>query len=169
MKKFFVSVLGIIFLLFGLSGCGAKSIYNSDYDDIDLKEKISVGINEVAVYKGVNYTVTNVEYSNGDEWYQPSDGNEYVIITIKIENNSDEKISYNTYDWQMINSQGQEDSATFTIIDTDTNLSSGDLIAGGTKEGTIIFEEPKDDASLKLVFYENLLLDDEPNIEIIIK
>ena len=33
---------------------------------------------------------------------------------------------------------------------------SGDLMSGGTKEGTIIFEEPIDDSDLTLNYYANI-------------
>lgn len=133
------------------------------------KQKKEYNKNETVIYKGVKYSVTNVKYSNGSDWDNPADGKEYVIVTIKIENTSDKKISYNVYDWKMRNSQGQEESEAFTTIDNDTNLSSGDLAVGGTKEGTLVFEEPKNDSSLKLLYFYNTLLEDEESFAIIIK
>jgi len=82
--------------------------------------------------------------------------NTFVIITIKIENKSDSKIAYNALDWKMINSQGQEDGETFTTIDSDTNLNSGDLAPGGTKTGTIVFEQAQGESSPN--FYSIVLL-----------
>ena len=166
---FMKRVLSVIICVLSLSflvGCTSDS---SEVTDINGNAKSSFNVNETAVYEDVHYTVTNVEYSNGDEYDNPADGNNYVVVTVKIENKSDEKISYNALDWQMINSDGQEDSETFTTIDSDTNLNSGDLVAGGTKTGTIVFEESKDATSLKLNYYSNVLFDDEGTIEFIIK
>ena len=137
--------------------------------DTNGNKKTSFSINETAVFEDVHYTVTNVEYPNGSEYDTPADGKNYVIVTLKIENKKNEKISYNTYDWKMINSQGQEDDETFTTINNDTGLSSGDLAAGGTKTGTLVYEESKDESSLKLLYYSNSLFDENSTFEIVVK
>lgn len=170
-KKILLAVL-FGFMIFGLTGCFSDT--GSDNNDNKVQDlngnaKTTFNVNETAVHEGVNYTVTNVEYSNGDEWDTPADGKQYVIVTIKIENKSESKISYNVYDWKMLNSQGQEDDEAFSTIDSDTNLSSGDLAVGGTKTGTIVFEEPKDETSLKLQYYSNSLFDENSTFEIVIK
>lgn len=168
MKKFLSFVVSVV-ILFGMTGCISETSNSSGVSDVNGNVKTSFSLNETAVFEDVHYTVTNVEYSNGDEWDKPSDGKNYVIVTLKIENKSDSKISYNTYDWKMINSQGQEDDETFTTINTDTSLNSGDLAAGGTKTGTLVYEELKDESSLKLLYYENALFDENSTFEIVIK
>ena len=164
MKKI-LSGLMLFFVAISLTACSSTI----GVTDINGNEKISFAVNETAVYENVYYTVTNVKYSNGDDWDTPASGNHYVIVTLKIENKSDSKISYNALDWHIINSLGQEDSEAFTTIDTDTNLSSGDLAPNGTKTGTLVFEQPKNDTSLKLLYYSNILFDEESTFEIVIK
>ena len=141
-----------------------ENVQQQPQENIEQKYKIG----STVTYEGVNYTVTKVKYSNGTEWDTPAKGKEYVIVTIQIENKSDEKISYNTYDWKMRNSQGQEEDGAFTTIDNDTNLGSGDLTPNGKKEGTLVFEEPKNDKSLKLLYFGHILSDEE-GFEIILK
>lgn len=167
MKKLLTIALSV-FVLFGLTGCFSDT-ESSKVKDTQGNDKTSFSINETAIYDNVHYTVTNVEYSNGSEWDTPADGKNFVVVTIKIENKSDSKISYNTYDWKMINSQGQEDDEAFTTINNDTGLSSGDLAAGGTKTGTLVYEELKDETSLKLLYYANSLFDENSTFEIVIK
>lgn len=116
--------------------------------------------NEIATYKDVNYSITNVERSNGQQYFEASDGNEYIIITLKIENKSNEKISYNALDWKLADGNGDENSYAIFGNDTDKDLSSGDLNAGGTKIGTIAFEIPKGDKNLTLKYYETFLSDE---------
>lgn len=167
MKK--ISKLFItIFILFGLTGCLSETSNNS-VKDINGNEKTSFNLNETAVYNDVEYIVTNVEYSNGDEWDKPADGKQFVIVTVSIKNNSSEKISYNVYDWKMLNSQGQEDDEIFTTIDNDTNLGSGDLISGGSKTGTVVFEEDKNESSLKLLYFANSFWDENHTFEFVIR
>lgn len=168
MKKFLSFVVSVV-ILFGMTGCISENSNSNGVSDVNGNVKTSFSLNETAVFEDVHYTVTNVEYSNGDEWDKPSDGKNYVIVTLKIENKSDSKISYNGYDWKMINSQGQEDDEAFTTINTDTSLNSGDLAAGGTKTGTLVYEEPKDESSLKILYYENTLFDENSTFEIVIK
>ena len=112
---------------------------------------------ETVTFRDVDYTVTAVEKTTGTEYDQAKAGYEYVIVSIRIENKSDEKISYNAFDWKMENSNGQEESTTFTIVDSDTALNSGDLNPGGIVEGTVTFEEPQGDTGLKLNYYYTML------------
>jgi len=168
MKKL-LSVIVCAFSIFSLSGCTSEIESSNVVSDINGNEKTSFALNETAVFEDVHYTVTNVEYSNGTEFDKPAEGKNYVIVTLKIENKSDSKISYNTYDWKMLNSQGQEDDETFSIVDSDNSLNSGDLAAGGTKTGTLVYEELKDETSLKLLYYSNSLFDENSTFEIVIK
>lgn len=117
---------------------------------------------EVATYKDVEYSVVKVEKTQGtNEYIKPKDGYEYVKVTLKINNKSDKKISYNALDWQMVNANGIEDAWGSYTGDGDIKLNSGDLDAGGTVEGVLIWEEPVNDDNLRLRYYDNVLLDDE--------
>lgn len=168
MKQFLKGLL-VVVVLFGLTGCFSTLENEVTVNDINGNSKTIFNINETAVFEDVHYTVTNVEYSKGDDWDKPSEGKQYVIVTIKIDNKSDSKITYNVFDWAMLNSQGQEDEESFTTIDSDTNLSSGDLVSGGTKTGTIVFEEDINETSLKLLYYSNSLFDENHTFEFKIK
>lgn len=86
---------------------------------------------------------------------------EYVIVSIKIKNDSSEKISYNPFDFKIQNSKGQITDTVFTTIDSKTALSSGELATGGEIEGTVTFEQPKGDTGLVLIYQPNFLNEDE--------
>ena len=163
MKKVLALLMSLL-MVFACASCSSE-----DSGDGEAEKKTSFAVGETADIDGSKYTVTDVEYSQGDEWDTPAEGKEYVIVSISIENGRDEDLSYNVFDWAMINGEGQEDTESITIIDTDTNLGSGDLKPEGTKSGTIVFEEPKDTESLTLVYYENFLIDEEPAFEVVIK
>lgn len=155
MKKAIVVLLSLM-MVFMFVACGEEEVASEP-----------VGLNEAAVYEDVSYTVTDVEHSNGGEWDTPEEGNEYVIVTVEIENNSEETIDYNEYDWKMLNSQGQLDDVTFITLDTENELSSGSLTKGGKKVGKLVFEEPKDE-SLTLQYFYNELFDDEPTLQFVL-
>lgn len=131
-------------------------------------EKTEFAQGETVNFKGVEYTVTNVEKTKGNEIDSAKDGYEYVIVSIKIENKSDEKIPYSSLNWKMENSNGQEEGEAITIVDSDTALDIGELNPGGNVEGTISFEEPEGDTGLKLNFYDNILITDEATFSIVI-
>ena len=132
----------------------------------EVEEKTEFAQGETVTYKDVEYTVTNVEKTTGIEFDTAREGYEYVIVSVKIENKSEDKIAYNPYDWKMENSNGQETDTTFTTVDSDTALNSGDLNAGGVVEGTLAFEQPQGDTGLKLNYYYNALFDENASFKI---
>lgn len=101
-------------------------------------------------------TVTNVKRSQGNDWDKPKKGKEFVIVTVNIENKGKDKLSYNPYDFKLQNSEGAQESTTFTTIDSDTSLTSGELIAGGKVSGTITFETTKGDKGLSLIYSDSV-------------
>ncbi|MBT2663822.1 DUF4352 domain-containing protein [Bacillus sp. ISL-45] len=122
----------------------------SEEESPPAKEEFSVG---EKVQLGDNVlTVTKAEKSAGSDFDQPKDGHEYVVVTVVIENAGDENISYNPFDFKMSNSQGQILDQTFTTIDTNTALQSGELAPGGKVTGTIAFEQPAGDPGLQLQY-----------------
>lgn len=149
MKKV-VYVMFTLLLAFSITGCSSS-------DSNKKEEKTEFTVGEVATIDDVEYTVVAISKHQGDNPYiKPAEGKEYVTVSIKIENKSDDKVSYNPLDWKMVNSSGQEDGSAIMANDSNTNLSSGDLTAGGIVEGTITFEEPIGDTGLKLNYYNNM-------------
>ncbi len=154
-KKWLI-ILGVVVLI----GVIASSMGGNDNRKKDYTK------DEVAVYEDVEYSITKVERTQGNnEFWAPKEGYEYVKITVKIENKSDGKISYNALDWQMVNGDGVEDAWGAITADDDIELSSGDLDAGGTVEGVLVWEQKIGDNNLKLRYYDNILFDDNYTIQ----
>jgi hypothetical protein len=97
-------------------------------------------------------TVTTVEKSNGTENDRPKDGMEYIIVSIREKNLGPGNIIYNPYFFKMVNSKGQITAPTYTSVNKNTNLESGDLDVGEEVKGTLVFEQPKGDNYLILLF-----------------
>lgn len=127
----------------------------SAIEDIAKEEKVECNQGEVGTLGNGAITVTNVKRSQGNEWSKPKSGNEFVIITVNIENKGKEKLDYNPLYFKLQNSQGQQEGMTFTTIDQDTELSSGELIPGGKVSGTITFETAKGDNNLALIYNDS--------------
>lgn len=119
-------------------------------EEAPTKEVFSVG---ESIQLGDNVlTVDKVDKSAGSDFDKPKEGHEYLILTVTINNAGKENISYNQFDFKMLNSDGQIQDTAFSIIDTDTSLGSGELAPGGKVSGTIVFEQPKDDPGLQLQY-----------------
>lgn len=171
-KVFYVLVpVFALMLIFGAAlACGSTDTAKKVGDTATTKEGAKstettlaqiYNIGDSVELKGAAITVKSFEKSNGSDFDKPKDGMEFVIVTINIKNNSDKKISYNPLDYKMQNSKGQITDMTFTTVDSKTALSSGELAAGGEVEGTVTFEEPKDDSGLVLIYQSNFFNDNE--------
>ena len=125
------------------------------------REKI-FAMNDVITYNGVDYKIVKVEKSNGNSYKSPKEGNQFLIVTVYIKNNTSEKVSYSYENWTMSNSKGEEKKRIFTSINVDNALYSGELVIGGIKTGSMVFEQPINDSKLILNFYD-LKKDDNGN------
>ena len=121
-------------------------VYNIG-DSVDLNGKV--------------VTVVSFKKSNGGDYDKPKEGMEYIIVSLKIKNNGTDKITYNPFDFKMQNIKGQITDMAFTTVDSKTVLSSGELASGEEVEGTVTFEEPKDDTGLVLIYQANILNENE--------
>lgn len=157
-----VVVLIIICLI--VFGCG--SYFGVDaYRDLTNAENTVVvgekatndkifGMGDLITYNGVDYKVVKVETSEGNNYKSPKEGNQFLIVTVYMKNNTGEKVEYSYKNWTMSNSKGEEEKRIFTSINVDTALYSGDLVIGGIKTGSMVFEQPINDPKLRMNFYE---------------
>lgn len=121
-------------------------------------------VGDVIVSKGTIITVNKFEKSNGDDANKIKDGMEYIIVSIKIINKNKDNISYNPTDFKMQNSKGQITGT----IDNFTTLKTGKLAFDDEIEGTVVFEEPKNDSELILI-YQPDFLNGKDAVQIMIK
>lgn len=129
-------------------------------------EKTEYNKGEEAILGNGAITVTDVQISQGTQYDKPKSGKEFVIVNLTIENKGDKNLSYNPYYFKMQNSQGQQESMTFTTVNNDNSLQSGELIPGGKVSGTIAFEQPKGDTGLILIYSDSIWSSKELKIKI---
>ena len=141
----------------------------SNVSSQEAEEKTDFAVGDVISYEGREVTVVSVErnYNSNNEFYQPESGKEFVKVSIKIENKSSEKLSYNSYDWELQDSNGDIQSIDaglqFTV---DGALNSGDLAPNGKKSADLYFQVPKDDANLMLHYKASFWQDKTLNIKL---
>ncbi|RWZ54447.1 DUF4352 domain-containing protein [Halobacillus fulvus] len=145
----------------------AESEPESSVDEEPPEEALTAyNVGDTAQLNDHQLTVLKVEKSNGNNYDQPKEGKEFVIVSVQIENVGSNEVSYNSFDFEMSNSQGQIVEPAFTIVDSDTSLESGDLATGGSVTGTVAFEQPKDDQGLKLHYEPGFWSNDQITVNI---
>lgn len=164
-------VLIVFFILVFLSigsyiGINVYNNYKSTTDAVIVSEKATrekiFSMNDVISYNGVDYKIVKVDTSNGNSYKSPKDGNQFLIVTVYIKNNTDDKVLYSYENWTMSNSKGEEKKRIFSSINVDNALYSGELVIGGIKTGSMVFEQPINDSKLILNYYD-LKKDDNGN------
>lgn len=170
-KKWWFWLL-IIIVIVGIASAGGSNNNDtatqtsSGTTSTTQNEKTEYNQGEEAILGKGAITVTKVEKSQGTQWDKPKSGKEFVIVYLTIENKGNSNLSYNPYYFKMQNSQGQQESMTFTTVDQDTSLQSGELIPGGKVSGTISFEQPKGDTGLMLIYNDNIWSSKELKIKL---
>lgn len=111
-------------------------------------------VKEEAQINNIAITVNKVQKSLGDDYVNPSKGNEFVIVTVK-EKNTDisGNIDYNEAYYQIQNSKGAIKKIAVNAFEK--RLDSGRLAPGEERDGTLTFEVPKNDPQLTLIYNEN--------------
>lgn len=117
------------------------------------EEKTEFAVGETATFDDKSITVTEVQrnYSTGNQFAQPESGKEFVLVTVAITNNSKNSMDYNTYEFKLQDSNGVQQSESFSAL-SEGKLNSGSLAAGGKVTGKVAYEVPQDDAGLKLLY-----------------
>lgn len=130
----------------------------------EVKDIYSIG-EEIKLNDNV-LLVNKADKSNGSKFDKPQKGKEFIIVNVTIKNGSKNEISYNPYNFEMANSQGQITDEALTTVNKDTALHDGKLAPGGTVTGTVAFEQPTGDTGLTLKYKANMFDDKEINVKI---
>lgn len=139
---------------------GAEVVNKSSNDQSEqvgseaAEEKTQFNVGEDISFDSKTVTISNVErnWNSGNQFITPDSGNEYVKVQVDIQNNSNNQVSYNTFDWKIQNSNGvikDVDSAAFVA---DGALNSGELAANGKVSGFLVFQVPAGDEGLVLQY-----------------
>lgn len=160
-RRGYIGLILVLLFSFAAVGCGSdENTGESGKKENSVEEKKEYKINDVIILEGMELKIDEVKYSKGNEFDKPKDGNEFVIVKVSIKNTGDKKISYNPFDYSIENSDGQITTQTISAIDSKTSLSSGELAPEGKISGTIVFEAPKEDKNLKLLYKNNMFKED---------
>ena len=115
------------------------------------EEKTEFNVGDIIAFDGKELTVEKVErsWNSGNAYLKPKEGKEYVKVSVKIENKSETEMNYNVFEFKAEDSNGAAERFDFQTYSLPDSLGSGNLVKGGKKSGSMIFEVPTG-SSLKL-------------------
>ena len=115
------------------------------------EEKTEFNVGDIIAFDGKELTVEKVErnWKSEKAYIKPKDGKEYVKVSVKIENKSETEMNYNVFEFKAEDSNGAAERFNFQTYSLPDSLGSGNLVKGGKKSGSMIFEVPAG-SSLKL-------------------
>lgn len=128
-------------------------------------ESTEFKVGDVISFDGKEVSVLNVTRNyNAGKYRKPKSGNEFIKVTVKIENKSDSDISAACYDFEVQDSNGALENCSW--FGEDDAFESTTLVPGGKRSGSLFFEVPKGDQNLKLVYKPSFSF---PSKKVIIK
>ena len=139
----------------------SNSTITQTQQDNSNKKEVVVNVGETAEIDDKLFKVVSIQrnYPGGKYSTLPT-GKEWVLVNVYIENKGQKEKSYNSYDFKMEDSSGDRKSSVY-VSDVFDELHSGDLAPGGRKSGNIVFEVPKDDQGLKLIYEPNIFTEEK--------
>lgn len=115
---------------------------------------------------GVSCTLVSATVVKGDAYIKPDAGNVFMLVTVKIVNHSSSEFDYNPYDFNAEWGTGNLTHPEIVYPDSVSNsseLHDGTLAVGGTVQGQILFQVPKDDHQAKLTWQPGFFSDKTSN------
>src|SRR5450755_139977 len=112
-----------------------------------------VNLGQSIIVDNVNCTATSAKVLQPGQYDQPKQGQEYIVVHVKMVNNGQSDQTYNPFDFHAKSSAGNVTENTFTTSYTANNaLDSGTMAPGGKVEGDLVFEIPVGDAKAQLTW-----------------
>ena len=114
-------------------------------------DKTEWNVGETAQFGDFDVRITNVErdFNPESEFFAASEGNELVALTLEAKNTSDAAEYIGSFEFTLV-ANGLGKSPSFATKDPD--FESGDLQAGATTTGNIVFEVPAGATNLVLQY-----------------
>lgn len=114
----------------------------------------------------VSCTLVSVKVIPGDDFDQPKAGNEFIVVHVKIVNNSSSEFDYNEFDFHVKSGSGNVTDAEIPPSTYTANnlLDNGTLTEGGKVEGDIILQAPKGDHKADLTWTPSIFSSNTDNV-----
>jgi hypothetical protein len=115
-------------------------------------ENVEAAVGETAELRDRTLVVNEVQYGYPPRRGQRLEpGTELLRVYVTLKNSGNQAFNYNSHDFQVQDSNGIQKYST-TVTELPYRVEYGDLAAGGTMEGNLVYEVPEGDRNLKLVY-----------------
>jgi len=160
-----LSSLAMTFIFFGLIVLGTAAVengavvtenYNKEQQTLlDAKKDFSKG--QTAVFGNFEVKANSVQrnYVPENAYSAASEGKELVVVNVTVQNIGTTSKSFTTYDLSL-NVNGVSDSSSYVVVSPE--FTGGNISAGATASGNIVYEITKDATNLKLQ-HEEIIYD----------
>ncbi|MBR2735112.1 MAG: DUF4352 domain-containing protein [Clostridia bacterium] len=144
----------------------SKDTSSSSTQNTDENKEYKVG--DTIAVNNQELTVTNVQRNYKPKYGSAKDGQEYVKVTLKLENKSDQSIhiasSIDTFKIQDSNGTIEGDHVEGWSMDDYFNAS--EIVPNGSKTGSLLFEVPKDDKNLTFIYEPKAFSDQRVKVKL---
>lgn len=132
----------------------SKDTSSSGTQNTDENKEYKVG--DTISVNNQELTVTNVQRNYKPKYGNAKDGQEYVKVTLKLENKSDQSIHIAS-PFKIQDSNGTIEGDHVEGWSMDDYFNSSEIAPNGSKTGSVLFEVPKGDSNLTLIYEPNAL------------
>lgn len=159
--------LGVVITAIGAAANGSTTTNNNgstshSTSGATATPKGPAKVGSTIIDDGVSCTLVSAKIVQGDEFSKPDSGNVFVLVTVKIVNNSSSEFDYNPFDFNAEWSTGNithQDSFYPDDLYGGHQLHDGALAVGGSVVGQIRFQVPKGDHQAKLTWQPGFFSD----------
>ena len=130
-------------------------------DKTKTKKKVYT-IGETAKNKNVSITLTDYKTNNGNEYYKPEKGNQFLLTEFEVENTSDKELTVSS----IMSFTGSSDDGSLknnllAILTTDDEQMDVTIQPGKKAKGWIGWEVSKDFSNAEIKYMPNVIEEDK--------
>jgi Domain of unknown function (DUF4352) len=119
---------------------------NDDNNDFSSANIQTVPVGKPVIIGDVSCTLTSVASNSGDSTVAPQTGDEFVVVNIKLTNNSQQSLAYSMFNFYVLNSDGKAILNSNVVPKADEQqLAYGNLAPGQSVVGKLVFEVARSD------------------------
>jgi len=157
----------LIIIVVGVIAGDPDSIEDPASEGTGAIENKTFSIGNIIDHEDRILTVNSAErgWTSSNEFDTPSEGFEYVLIDVTLQNKSEDEVSFNPYHFNIKDGAGVIQDTAFGGVDINT-LSSGNLAPGGEISGKLLFEVNEANIEDLTLFYEPAFWGERVEIEL---
>lgn len=145
----------------------SESTTSSSKSSTDTDENKEYKVGDTVSVSDTEITVTDVKRNYSAKYGTPSDGQEFVKVTLKFKNTSNKTISTVGSGFKLQDGNGVVETSSFKgSSGLDDRFDYSEVASNGTKTGSLVFEVPKGDNNLTFIYEPNVFTEKQVKIKL---